>query len=267
MTTLNVLQARSHFPALNSGYIYADNAGGSQATKGVIDRISDYLLNTNAQLGADYSVSAISTNRVLSEGPNEAAKLFQAQSPDEIVFGSSSTLNLENLSRGLENDIQPGDEFIVTGEHEGMWRPYSIEFQTTLSAHNPILIPFFFSSLIANVGPWKSLAARRGAIVKLWKATPTDPENPYSIKLKVEELIPLISSKTRLVAFTACSNILGSIVPVKEVVRAVREEAKAKGAKKVEISIDCVAYAPHRLIEVQDWDIDFCVFSFYKVRT
>jgi selenocysteine lyase/cysteine desulfurase len=49
-------------------------------------------------------------------------------------------------------------------------------------------------------------------------------------------------------------------------VKAVREEAKAKGAKKVEISIDCVAYAPHRLMDVQDWDVDFCVFSFYKVR-
>jgi len=235
MSTLNVFQARSHFPALNSGYIFADNAGGSQAAKDVVDRICDYLLNTNVQLGADYSLSVLSTNRVLSEGPNEAAKLLQAQSPDEVVFGSSSTLNLENLSRGLENDIQSGDEFIVTEEHE------------------------------ANVGPWKNLAARRGAIVKVWKATPTDPENPYSIKLKVEELIPLISSKTRLVAFTACSNILGSIVPVKEVIKAVREEAKAKGAKKVEISIDCVAYAPHRLMDVQDWDVDFCVFSFYKV--
>ena len=125
---------------------------------------------------------------------------------------------------------------------------------------------YIYFLLIANVGPWKNLAARRGAIVKCWKATPTDPENPYSIKLKIEELLPLISSKTRLVAFTACSNILGSIVPVKEVVKAVREEAKAKGAKKVEISIDCVAYAPHRLMDVQDWDVDFCVFSFYKVR-
>ena len=128
-------------------------------------------------------------------------------------------------------------------------------------------MPLFLFIIIANVGPWKKLAARRGAIVKFWKATPTNPENPYSIKLKVEELIPLISSKTRLVAFTACSNILGSIVPVKEVVKAVREEAKAKGAKKVEISVDCVAYAPHRLMDVQDWDVDYCVFSFYKVRT
>jgi len=119
--------------------------------------------------------------------------------------------------------------------------------------------------VIANVGPWSKLAARKGAILKLWNPSPTVPENPYSVKLKVEDLIPLISAKTRIVAITACSNILGSIVPVKEVVKAVREEAKVKGAKKVEISVDCVAYAPHRFIDVQDWDVDFCVFSFYKV--
>ena len=139
-TPLNVFQARSHFPALNSGYIFADNAGGSQAAKEVVERISDYLLNTNVQLGADYSVSVLSTNRVLSEGPIEAAKLLHASSPDEVVFGSSSTLNLENLSRGLENDIQPEDEFIITGEHEGMFcvafldrvQVYSIYGQSSL---------------------------------------------------------------------------------------------------------------------------------------
>lgn len=235
MTSFDVSKARSHFPSLTSGYIFADNAGGSQAAKEVVDRISDYLLNTNVQLGADYSVSLRSTNRVLAEGPTEAAKLLNATSPDEIVFGSSSTLNLENLARGLEKDIQPGDEFIVTGEHE------------------------------ANVGPWKKLADRRGATVKYWQATPTSDDNPYSVSLKVDELIPLISEKTRIVAITACSNILGSILPVKEIVKAIRAEAKAQGAEKVEISVDCVAYAPHRRIDVQDWDVDFCVFSFYKV--
>lgn len=115
----DVTNARSHFPSLKSGYIFADNAGGSQASQEVIDRISDYLTNTNVQLGADYSVSVEATRRVMVEGPTEAVKLFNARSPDEIVFGSSSTLNLENLARGLETDIQPGDEFIITGEHEG----------------------------------------------------------------------------------------------------------------------------------------------------
>ncbi|PPQ94697.1 hypothetical protein CVT25_009552 [Psilocybe cyanescens] len=235
MATLDVEKARLHFPILASGFIFADNAGGSQAAKEVVDMISDYLLNTNVQLGADYSFGVKSNTRVLVDGPREAAKLFNARYPDEVVFGSSSTLNLENLSRSLEDDIHPGDEFIVTGEHE------------------------------ANVGPWKKMAIRKDAVIKHWRPTPTVPENPYSVKLKIEELLPLITSKTRIVAITACSNILGSIVPVKEVVKAIREEAKSKGAKKVEISVDCVAYAPHRLIDVQDWDVDFCAFSFYKV--
>jgi selenocysteine lyase/cysteine desulfurase len=84
--------------------------------------------------------------------------------------------------------------------------------------------------------------------------------------LKLEDLLPLISERTRLVAITACSNILGSVAPVKDIVAAVRKAAHAKGAKKVEVSVDCVAYAPHRLIDVQDWDVDYCVFSYYKVR-
>jgi len=234
-TGLDVVKARSHFPSLNSGYIFADNAGGSQAVKEVIDRITDYLVNTNVQLGADYSVSVQATKRVLVDGPRDAAILFNASSPDEVVFGSSSTANLENLARGLENDIQPGDEFIITGEHE------------------------------ANAGPWKKLAKRRGAVIKVWNPTVLNPENPYSASWQIQSLIPLISAKTRIVTFTACSNILGTIVPVKDVAKAIRSEAKAKGAKKVEISVDCVAYAPHRRMDVQDWDVDFCVFSFYKV--
>jgi selenocysteine lyase/cysteine desulfurase len=116
---LDVAKARSQFPSLDSGYIFADNAGGSQCTKQVIDRITDYFINSNVQLSADYSISIKSTNRVLSEAPTSIAQLFNARSPDEIVFGSSSTMNMENLARGLENDIQPGDELIITGEHEG----------------------------------------------------------------------------------------------------------------------------------------------------
>jgi selenocysteine lyase/cysteine desulfurase len=119
---------------------------------------------------------------------------------------------------------------------------------------------------IANGGPWKKLAARKGAVIKYWNAKPTSTNNPYSVALAIPDLLPLISSRTRIVAFTACSNILGSVIPVQEVVKAVRERAKTEGAKKVEICIDCVAYAPHRRIDVQAWDVDYCFFSFYKVR-
>ncbi|PBL01447.1 PLP-dependent transferase [Armillaria gallica] len=232
---LDIDKARSQFPALKSGFVFADNAGGSQTAVGVADRVYDYLLNTNVQLGADYSISVLSTQKVTIQAPEDAAKLINAASPDEIVFGSSSSANMENLGRSLDNDIQQGDEFILTGEHE------------------------------ANSGPFKKLAGRRGAVIKYWNATPTSPNNPYSVSLKVEDLLPLITARTRIIAFTACSNILGSIVPVKAIVKAARLTAQEAGARKVEVSIDCVAYAPHRLIDVQDWDIDYCVFSYYKV--
>lgn len=120
----------------------------------------------------------------------------------------------------------------------------------------------------ANAGPWKKLAARKGATIKLWnpRVSKDSPNNPYAMYLDVEDLLPLITSKTRLVAFTACSNILGSIVPVKAVISAARARAKEVTVRKIEFSVDCVAYAPHRRIDVQDWDVDFCFFSFYKVR-
>lgn len=118
----DVQKARSQFPSLASGYIFADNAGGSQAAQQVIERITDYFINSNVQLGADYSFGQLATQRVLIDAPKEAARLFNAASPDEIVFGSSSTLNLENLARGLEPNMKEGDEFIITGEHEGSWR-------------------------------------------------------------------------------------------------------------------------------------------------
>ncbi|KAG1874988.1 pyridoxal phosphate-dependent transferase [Suillus subluteus] len=234
MATLDIDGVRASFPSLESGYIYADNAGGSQTAQGVIDRIVDYLTNTNVQLGADYFVGTLSTQRV-DEGSFTVAELFNAASIDEVAFGPSSTMIIENISRALENDIQPGDEFIITYEHE------------------------------ANNGPWKRLAERCNAVVKYWQPTPVSAENPYSVAYKVEELLPLVSSRTRLAAITACSNILGSVVPVEEAVKALRQRAKEQGARKVEVSVDCVAYAPHRKMDVQKWDIDYCVFSLYKV--
>lgn len=102
-------------------------------------------------------------------------------------------------------------------------------------------------------------------MVKRWKYRLLDPLNPYSLALDLEDLLPLISDKTRLVAFPACSNVLGSVLPVKKIVEAVRTEAAAKKSGKIFVSLDCVAYAPHRQIDVQDWDVDICFLSYYKV--
>lgn len=118
MPSLDVAKVRASFPSLRSGYIFADNAGGSQTAQPVIDNIVHYLSNTNVQLGADYSVGVQSTQRV-SDGSIAAALLFNAASVNEVGYGPSSTMVIENIARALDHDIQSGDEFIITEEHEG----------------------------------------------------------------------------------------------------------------------------------------------------
>ncbi|KAG9311445.1 pyridoxal phosphate-dependent transferase [Chiua virens] len=224
MGGLDIAKVRASFPSLRTGYIFGDNAGGSQTAQQVIDNIVDYLSNTNVQLGADYSMASTA-----------AAVLFNAASVDEVGYGPSSTMLFENIARALDQDIQTGDEFIITGEHE------------------------------ANNGPWKRLAERRGAVLKYWLPIAVEEGNPYSLSYKTEDLLSLVSSRTRIVAITGCSNILGTVYPIQDIVAALRQRAKQVGALKVEVSVDCVAYAPHRRIDVQKWDIDYCVFAMYKV--
>ncbi|EJF57324.1 PLP-dependent transferase [Dichomitus squalens LYAD-421 SS1] len=234
--TLDIVAVRAAFPALASGYLYADNAGGSQCLATAAHAITDYLLNTNVQLGADYSVSVVSTQRVAA-GAEAARELFNAESADEVAYGSSSTMLVENLARAVEGDVLEGEEIVITGEHE------------------------------SNAGPWKRLAARKGATIKLWNATQLAayPNNTYAVGLQLDALLPLISAKTRVVAFTACSNILGSIIPVAEIVKAIRARGAELGVRKLEVCVDCVAYAPHRPVDVRAWDADYAYFSFYKV--
>ena len=116
--TLDLQNVRSQFPALASGFLYADNAGGSQVLQSSIDRLTDYLSNTNVQLGADYPISVSSTTRV-DDGAKVTAQFINAASPEEVVYGPSSTMLAWNLSHAIEGDILGSEEIIVTGEHEG----------------------------------------------------------------------------------------------------------------------------------------------------
>ena len=221
MESLDLNYARSFFPALGKEWVFMDNAGGTQTARPVAERISDYLLHTNVQLGATYEVSVRSGSRV-AEAQTMWARAINASHPSEVAFGSSTTMLLQSLSRSLEHVLQPGDEVIVTNcDHE------------------------------ANIGPWLRLQDK-GIVVKSWDI---DPES-YTLQLK--RLEKLMTRKTRLVAFTHVSNILGTINPVKEITRFVHD----RGAM---VCVDGVAYAPHRLVDVSDWDVDFYVFSLYKV--
>lgn len=221
MNALDIDYVRSQFPALVSGYAYLDNAGGSAVLKPVAERITDYLLNSAVQLGASYSESVDAGARVM-QARESVAQLINARYPEECVMGGSTTHLLQILCRAIAPSINPGDEIIVTNcDHE------------------------------ANIGPWVRLCEDRGATLRVWAV------NAQSMDLELADLDALLSDKTRYVAMTHASNILGSVNPVAEVARRVH----AVGGK---LCVDAVAYAPHRLVDVQASGADYYVFSFYK---
>jgi cysteine desulfurase family protein (TIGR01976 family) len=213
---------RAQFPALSGDWVFFDNAGGSQTLRTVAERISDYLLTSNVQLGASYAVSKQSGARV-SDAHVSIAELIGAARPDEIVMGPSATALSYTLAAALAEDIAPGDEIIVTDtDHE------------------------------ANIGPWLKLEQQKGAVIKTWGL------RPDTLELELADLDALMTPRTKLVCFTHASNILGTINPVADITRFVHE----RGARVV---VDGVAFAPHRAVKVASWDVDFYIFSFYKV--
>lgn len=221
MEQLDLNFVRSQFPAFSGEWTFMDNAGGSQTAKQVGDRIHDYLYNTNVQLGASYDVSELAEKRVI-EAQKVMGELINAQYTEEVILGPSTTQLLHNLSKSLVQTFSPGDEVIVTNcDHE------------------------------ANIGPWINME-KSGIVIKFWNV------NPETLNLYLDDLNKLMTDKTRLVAFTHASNILGTINPVKEITKFVHD-------RKAMVCVDGVAYAPHRLVDVQDLDVDFYAFSFYKV--
>ena len=220
-TPLDLDLVRRQFPALAGDAVFFDNAGGSQTLGSVIDRIADYLRTTNVQLGASYGVSQASGEKVAA-GVRAVASLFNASDPSEVVLGPSTTQLIANFASALVPSLRPGDEIIVTdADHE------------------------------SNISPWRRLAAR-GIEVREWRV------DRDRMRLDPEALEPLLSPRTRLVAMTHCSNVVGSIHPVREVA----ERAHARGAL---LFVDGVAFAPHAPVDVAALGVDGYVFSLYKV--
>ena len=211
---------RKQFPGLETEWTLMDNAGGSQILKGVVDKITQYYYANNVQTGGSYELSQQAA-KSLATGRENIATLFNASTAEEIVFGPSSTVLLQFLSRAMEDQLQPGDEIIVTiTDHE------------------------------SNIGPWMSLQDK-GVKIVFWRM------NPGTHDLDLEELDQIMTDKTRLVCCTHVSNVLGTINPIKDIAELVH----SRGAK---ICVDGVAYAPHRAVDVQDWNVDFYVLSLYK---
>ncbi|MEL6333823.1 MAG: cysteine desulfurase-like protein [Cyanobacteria bacterium J06626_26] len=219
--TLESAYVRQHFPALAGDWTFFDNAGGSQILQPVIDRITDFLYHSNVQLGASYAVSQTATTRV-AEGTEAMATLINAADSNEVILGSSTSALFRMLAQCFGQTLQPGDEIIVTNcDHE------------------------------ANISPWAELQ-HQGMAIKIWRV------NPETFELNITDLEALLTPRTRLVAVTHTSNVLGTILPIRQIA----DRVHAHGAL---ICVDGVAYAPHRQVDVQALAVDFYAFSLYKV--
>jgi cysteine desulfurase family protein (TIGR01976 family) len=220
-----VMEIRSLFPALtrrerNIPVAYFDGPGGTQVPQPVGDAMIDYLYRHNANTHWAYP-SSHETDALIESARQGFADFFHAGS-EEIVFGLNMTTLTFHLARALGRGWSPGDEVIVTElEHHG------------------------------NVAPWQALARERGIVVR-------------SLPLRVEDatvdlggLDELISERTRLIAVTAASNSVGTVLDVAAACTIARQAG-------VLSFVDAVHAAPHILLDVQAVGCDFLACSAYK---
>jgi cysteine desulfurase family protein (TIGR01976 family) len=217
---LNVEFVRAQFPPLKDGWVFLENAGGSYVPQQVIDRTREYMTDSQVQPNWEFAASVRGTERI-KKGLLTAAELINAE-PNEVFLGPSTTMNVYLMSHALGSWFKPGDEIIVTEQdHE------------------------------ANVGAWRHLA-QSGLVIKEW------PVDRMTGALIPDALDGLLTDRTKLVAFTHCSNVCSIVHDAPELIRKIH----AVGALAF---MDGTAYAPHFPIDVKALDVDFYVFSLYKV--
>jgi cysteine desulfurase family protein (TIGR01976 family) len=221
--SLDIDYVKAQFPAfsdpLSSKWSFFENAGGSYVPYNVIKHLNQFMTSTKVQPYAEFDTSSIAGNNM-----DKATELFAEMinaSKDEIIIGASTTMNMYVLSNAMKHFLNPGDEVIVTNQdHE------------------------------ANVGAWRRLK-EHGAVIKEWKI------NSENAELEIEELKRLLSDRTKIVAVTHCSNIVGSMNDLKSIAKLVHEyDAYIIG--------DGVSYAPHGFPDVKHLNVDFYAFSLYK---
>ena len=218
---------KADFPVLqrtidNQRLVYLDSANTSQKPNAVIDAMADFMRNGYAPINRSaYRMAGEATD--LFEGArNKLQRFINAQSPHEVVFTKNATesLNLIAQTWGRAN-LSKGDVVVLTHmEHH------------------------------ANIVPWHMLVAERGIELR-WIPLTADGQ------LDLSNLSSLLDG-AKVLSFTAMSNVLGTITPVKQLC----EAAHAAGAIAI---VDACQYVPHNVTDVQAWGADFVTFSGHKM--
>jgi cysteine desulfurase/selenocysteine lyase len=224
----DVARVRADFPALalevyGKPLVYLDNAASAQKPQAVLDRLHQAYTSeyANVHRGLHYLANAATE---AYEGAREKVRAFlNAARTEEIIFTRNATeaINLVAYTFGRER-IKPGDEIVLS-----------------IMEHH------------SNIVPWHFLRERQGAVIK-W--APVDDEGNFLI----DDFEKLLTDRTKMVAITHMSNTLGTIVPIKEVVRL----AHARG---IPVLVDGAQAAVHLDVDVRDLDCDFYVVTGHKL--
>jgi cysteine desulfurase/selenocysteine lyase len=230
-TTIGVYDVdriRADFPILatkvyGKPLVYLDNAASAQKPQAVLDRLHQAYTSQYANVHRGLHYLANEATEAYELAREKVAAFLNAKRKEEIIFTRNATeaINLVAYTFGHER-IKPGDEIVLS-----------------IMEHH------------SNIVPWHFLRERQGAVIK-W--APVDDEGNFLI----DEFEKLIGPRTKMVAITHMSNMLGTLVPVKEVTRI----AHARG---IPVLIDGAQGAVHLDIDVQDIDCDFYAFTGHKL--
>jgi cysteine desulfurase/selenocysteine lyase len=227
-TGFDVAKVRADFPILQQEVrgrplVYLDSAASAQKPQAVIDAISHFYTHDNANVHRGVHFLSERSTAAFEGAREKVARFLHARDAKEIVFvrGTTEAINLVVQTFGRKN-VGPGDEVLITAlEHH------------------------------ANIVPWQMLCEQQGARLKY---IPVDANGD----LVLDGLDELLTPRTRILALTHVSNALGTVTPVKELVR----RAHAKG---IPVLVDGAQAVTHFPVDVVDLDCDFYTFSGHKL--
>ncbi len=223
----HAVQVRQEFPILSrevygKPLTYLDNAASAQKPKVVIDSMNEVLENEYANVHRGLHYLSNTATAKYEEARAIAQRFLNAASQDEIIFTSGATDGINLVANGLAEDIKEGDEIVLS-----------------IMEHH------------SNIVPWHFLRERHGAVLK-W----VDIESDGS--LSIERFEEVLSSRTKLVALTHMSNVLGTVTPVKDIIQLAHDRG-------VPVLLDGAQGAVHLDVDVQDLDVDFYACTGHKL--
>jgi len=227
-TKLDIDKIRKDFPVLSEQVhdvplVYLDSAASNQMPIPVIERINQYHRHEHANVHRGIHTLSTKATIAMEEARDKVKEFINARFREEIVwtYGTTDAINLVANTFGRMN-LQEGDEIILTEmEHH------------------------------ANIVPWQIIAEQVGAVIRV---IPMDDRGV----LNFDHFTKMIGAKTKLLAITQISNVLGTVNPVKKYIEVAHEH-------DVPVLIDGAQSAPHMPVDVQDMDCDFFVFSGHKM--